>query len=312
MAETLTQVAELLVQSQTRFLKDQRESKSFLRILPESQKMLFKLLNVKKFRAGDPIPEMSALVKTIDRGANPRQIVANIRFEIKDIGGDLSASGFANFITSGFYNPDSYDRPGGFTVMMFKPRGSKLVIESTAARKQRIKELFGTKELDEDEAELYVKNDYHIALTLDDLIDQINICEKTMAMLTVKGGVGTEIYRLMVDKLSDEYDAAEAMFRQDKLFPARVLYMIDVIQNRFFRGLYKAGSSDDPYGEALYRGVDRLVRDSFFQVFGTFHLASMNRNALPALFLGGSQRKRSGRGGRSAADKQSGRPSRWR
>ena len=72
----------------------------------------------------------------------------------------------------------------------------------------------------------------------------------------------------MVNKLSDEYDAAEAMFRQDKLFPARVLYMIDVIQNRFFRGLYKAGSSDDPYGEALYHRVDRLVRDSFFQVFG--------------------------------------------
>mgnify|MGYP000347890967 CR=1 FL=1 len=48
MAEALTQVAELLVQSQTRFLKDQRESKLFLRILPESQKMLFKLLRTKR------------------------------------------------------------------------------------------------------------------------------------------------------------------------------------------------------------------------------------------------------------------------
>ena len=284
-AETLSQVAELLVQSQTRFLKDQRESKSFLKNLPEAQKALFKLLSARKIRAGAPVPEMSPLVKTIDRGANPRQIVSNIRFEIKDMGGDISVSGFANFITSGFYNPDSYDRPGGFTVMMFKPRSSKLVIESTAARKQRIKELFGTKGIDDDEADLYVKNDYYIALTLDDLIDQLKVCEKTMGMLTVKGGIGTEIYRLMADKLIDEYDAAEAMFRQDKLFSARVLYMVDVIQNRFFRGLYKASASDDPYDEAIYRGVDRIVRDSFFQVFGTFHLASMNRNALPALFL---------------------------
>ena len=42
--------------------------------------------------------------------------------------------------------------------------------------------------------------------------------------------------------------------------------------------------SDDPYGEALDMHLDTMVRDSFFQVFGSFHLASMPRQALPRLF----------------------------
>ena len=117
---------------------------------------------------------------------------------------------------------------------MFKLQGSELIEEYAVAQKQCLKELFRTTGFSEAVANIYSKTNLSIANTIPDLIDQIQICYRTMSMLTVREGIGTEVYRRAIDLLTDERRAANSLFHQDKFLCPRILYMIDVIQHRFF------------------------------------------------------------------------------
>lgn len=287
--EVIAAGLEMMAQTQARYMREQREHRSLLGNLPDAQRKLFRLLNVPKMREGLDVPRLSALADQIDRGTRPRQVVSNIRYEVREIGGDLSESGFANFITSGFYNQMVFDKPGGFTALMFRPKDSLAADESLVERKRRLRELFGTRELSEAEVEVYAKQDYYIAESVDKLVKQLKICKRVMSMLTCPGGVGTEIYSRVINLLKNERDAASAQFRQDKFFCVRVLYMVDVIQNRLFKGLMEVADEEDPYGEAIYEGTDQVVRESFRRLFGSFSLGALPKQALPSLFLRAAQ-----------------------
>ena len=276
---------EIMAQSQAKFLKEQKATKSFFSHLLDSQKALFRLLNVKRMEPGAPVPKMSEWAKRIDRGTRPRTIVDNIRFEVREMGGEISESGFTSFITSGFYNPAVFDQPGGFTTLMFRPKEDRQPMETLVERKRRLRELFGAKHLSEPEADLYTKQQFYIADTVERLVKQLKVTKRTAALLTRPGSIATEVYSRAINLLTEEENAANAMFRNDRFFCVRVLYMVDVIQNRLFKGMMDVAHLDDPYGAAIEDGLDRLVRDSFHKVFGGFSMGSLPRQALPSLFV---------------------------
>ena len=286
---TFAEAVDLMAQTQAAYLKDQKESKSALGCLPDEQKMLFYLLNTQEMRRGQRVPGLSVFAKKIDRQSKHKTVIANLRYEVERLGGLVSEAGFASFLTEGFYSPMAYDKPAGFTVMMFQPLCGRRVEESAVARKMRLKELFGEKGLAESELDLYAKLSYNIPDSIPNLILQLKLARDVMALLTCEDGVGTEIYQLVIDQLEDEPGAAYAQFDQDVYFCARVLYYVDVIQHRFFKGMLEVASYADPYGRAVRRHVDTLVYDSFRRVFGSFHLGSMPRNTLPALFRQGME-----------------------
>ena len=107
-------------------------------------------------------------------------------------------------------------------------------------------------------------------------------------LLTCEECIGKEIYQLVINQLEDKPGAAYAQFDQDVYFCVRVIYYVDVIQHRFYKGmLLEVASYSDPYGCSICRNIDKLVYNSFRRVFGSFHLGSMPSNILPALFRQG-------------------------
>ena len=249
--DMIVRAADGLAKSQSKFLKAQKEAKSNLGNLADDQRELFRLLNTRRFSRGAETPGLSKIARRLDKGSKPRQMIANFRSDLFRKGGHVSIAGFSSFITGGFYNYSSYDKPGGFTVLMFKPRGATSAEESLVERRRRLKELFGAKELSEAEADSYTKLDYHIADSVRNLIEQLDVARMAMDMITTKDGIGSEAYRLVIDRLEDEIEAEYSQFSNDKYFCARVLYLTNVIQHRFFRALIEVSRKKRPYEEAI-------------------------------------------------------------
>ena len=248
--------------------------------LPEDQQRLIRLLSTSRWSREQPLPKLGKFMQTLNMDRNLSRCSGLIRSTLEDLNGGFSASGFAQFLAEGFSTANVQYRPGGFTVFMFKPEES-LESPSTAEYKREIRQFFGNAELKDDELTYYAQKEFFMPKSVGDLQTQIRLAHKVMEKLTCKGSIGAQGYKMCLKILKENRQTAYNLQKRDAMFCTRFAFLVDVIQQTFFKKMKRIALKRNPFRTARSKGLHRYLRNSVHDALSAFSLGSMPPLTLP-------------------------------
>ena len=248
--------------------------------LPEDQQRLIRMLSTDSWRARSSLPKMGKFMETLNMDRNPSRCSGLIRSTLENLHGGFSPSGFTQFLAEGFSTANVQYRPGGFTVFMFKPE-EFIESPSTAEYKREIRQFFGSTELKEDELTYYASKEFFLPKTVGDLSTQLRLAKKVMEKLTCKNSICAEGYRRCLRLLKDNKQTAYHLQHRDPMFCTRFAFLVDVIQQSFFKKMKQVALKRSPFRSALSRNLDRYLKDRVRDALNSFQIGSMPSLNLP-------------------------------
>ena len=158
------------------------------RLSPEAAK-LFELLAARHWK--DEQPRMTRFVKDLVSDRDSHRALGVMKTVTKNWSGRVSEKGLLGFFANGFAANDITEAPGGFTIFMFRPLTAPHSSDKKG-RRQQVRSMFGSTELDDDAVRYYAENDFYLADSLEGLEEQIYTCIKCLEKLTEREGIATE------------------------------------------------------------------------------------------------------------------------
>ena len=200
------------------------KKKSMLsRLAPEAAK-LFDLLSARDWK--DYSPKMNSFAKDIVSDKDSSRAYGIMRTKTKKWAGEISDKGFLAFLANGFAAPDVQKSPGGFTIFMFRPITAHMPSNRTD-RRQQVKAMFGTAELDDDAIKYYAKSDFFLPETLSDLEEQIYTCIKALELFTGRESIAVTGFLHGLEMIQKDRRLFKNFLASDNLFAIKFAYLLD-------------------------------------------------------------------------------------
>jgi hypothetical protein len=229
--------------------RDAREDKKksmLSRLAPEAAK-LFDLLSARDWR--DSNPRMNRFVKDLVADKDSHRASGVMFTRTKRWSGEISDKGLLNFFANGFAANDIQESPGGFTIFMFRPITAK-VPKDRKDRRQQVRAMFGSTELDEEAVKYYAENDFFLPESLADLEEQIHTCIKTLELFTEQDGIAVEAFTHGFEMIQRDRRIFKNLLQADPQFAVKFAYLLDRVFQNFIDKLGNFYQVRDPIRRA--------------------------------------------------------------
>jgi hypothetical protein len=235
--------------------REERKKSMLSRLSPEAAK-LFELLAARDWR--DEHPRMTKFVKNLVSDRDSHRALGVMKTITKNWSGRVSEKGLLGFFANGFAANDITEAPGGFTIFMFRPLTAPHSSDKKG-RRQQVRSMFGSTELDDDAVSYYAENDFYLANSLEGLEEQIYTCIKCLEKLTEREGIATEGFEHGLRMLQKNKRVFLSLLSMDRLFPVKFAYLLDRVFQNFVDELGNFYEDDQPIRRARRRFRDYQV-----------------------------------------------------
>ena len=265
---------------QTLKTSEREEKKKSMRSLlaPEAEE-LFTLLCAADWR--DEKPETSEFLDKLLSDKNMTKALGIIRSASTKWAGAVSEKGFAKFLTTGYAAPDIDDRPGGFTVFMFRPLSHRRP-RSEKETQSSIKSMFWDGKLSDEIVKYFSKDDFFLPSDFYELQDMVRTCIQCLELLTCAEGIASVGYRYGLRILQNEGRQLLNWASQDKLLPIKFAYLLDKTFQNFVSELSDFIGADNPIQSARRYGLSDFMREGINIALGGYKYGSIPNLVLPS------------------------------
>ena len=265
---------------QTLKTTEREEKKKSMKSLlsPEAEK-LFTVLCATDWR--DKEPETSEFLDKLLADKNMTKALGIIRSASANWKGAVSEKGFAKFLTTGYAAPDIDDRPGGFSVFMFRPLSHRRP-RSEKETQSSIRSMFGDGKLSDEMVKYFAKDDFFLPSDLYELEDMVRTCIEGLELLTCEDGIAVEGYRYGLEIIRRQQRNLLGWASQDKLLPVKLAYLFDKTFQNFLSELVEFVEDKNPIQSARRRGLGTFMRDGINIALGGYKYGSLPNLSLPA------------------------------
>jgi hypothetical protein len=260
------------------------KKKSMLsRLAPEAAK-LFDMLSARDWE--DSSPRMNAFVKDLISDKDSQRASGIMATKTKKWSGEISDKGLLAFFANGFAATDIQESPGGFTIFMFRPITAH-VPSNRKDRRQQVKAMFGSTELDDEAVKYYAENDFFLPETLADLEEQIYTCIKTLELFTEREGIAVEGFLHGMKMIQRDRRLFKNFLSSDPLFAVKFAYLLDRVFQNFVDQLGDFYQENRPIRKAR-RSLENSQREAIERAMTGYEVSAIPRLFLPSSLRGES------------------------
>ena len=268
------------------------KKKSMKSLLSPEAEELFTLLCARNWR--DEKPKTSPFIDKLLADKNMTKALGIIRGATADWTGAVSEKGMVKFLSTGYTAPDIDDRPGGFTIFMFRPLSHRRT-RSEKESQSDIRSMFGDGKLSDEMVKYFAKDDFFLPSNLYELQDMLKTCIDGLELLTCRRGIASDGYRYGLEILESNWRTLLNWLGHDKLFPVKFAYLLDKTFQNFVSDLGRFSGRTRPIREARRSDLSGSMQRGIDVALGGFKYGALPNLVLPsALTSTETQRKSEG------------------
>lgn len=254
---------------------------------PEDE-MLFTLLCATGWH--DEKPRVPKFMVRLLADKNMTRALNIVESATKKWKGIVSEKGIAKFLASGYIAKDIDDRPGGFTIFMFRPRSYRKA-RSEKETQSSIRSVFGDGKLSDEMVKYFAKDDFFIPKNLYELEDMVRTCIQALDLFTNPRSIASDGYRYGLKLLTSKSTQMLKLFDLDRLFPTKFAYVLDKAFQNFASHLSEWANYRNPIAEARREGEARnMMKTGIDKALGAYDHGAAPNLVLPAALAGEQQK----------------------
>jgi hypothetical protein len=233
------------------------------RMGPETEK-LFKLLSARDW--DEKKPDLNKFVTKLMEDKGMSRAIEMVRSEMRQWEGTITDTGLVQFLSGGYICKTMDDRPGGFTIFMFRPSYVQGA-HNTRFIEQSIREIFGDAKLGDETVKFYSKMNYFLPPSFEDFMIQLMTCVRSLELFTSYKGIASEGYRTAHRIISVQSIRYRPLFATDPLMGVKIGRFLDNIFQNFVGDFSEYIYERRPIGSARAELRGRMAGDvkSFFK-----------------------------------------------
>ena len=279
--QNLTTMTESALAAQER---DERKKSMKSRLSPEAE-ALFSLLCASGWR--DYTPTMPQFTEKLLADKDLNKALGILRAFTAKWKGSVSEKGFAKFLSTGYSAPDIEDRPGGFTLFMFRPLHRRRTRTAKELRND-VRSMFGEETLDDEMVKYFSSDDFYLPKDLYELDDMLSTCVQLLSSLTAERGIAVEGYEYGLSLIRRDRRVFLSWLQNDKLLPVKFGFLLDKAFQNFVADFSEHVSETNPIRAARHAGLQRSMTDEIRTALGGFRSGAMPNLVLPSSLTGGT------------------------
>ena len=226
--------------------KEDKKKSMLSRLLPEAAK-LFDLLSAKDW--SNSRPKMNPFMKDLCSDKDSQRALRIMRTATKKWSSLVSEKGLLAFFANGFAATEIQESPGGFTIFMFRPITAPRPT-SRKDRRQQVKSMFGSTELDDEAIKYYAESNFFLRVTLTDLEEQIYTALKCLELFAVREGIAAEGFEHGLRMIQKFRRLFKNFLPIDSLFAIKFAYLLGRVFQNFVDELGKFYQDERPISRA--------------------------------------------------------------
>jgi hypothetical protein len=246
----------------------ERKKASMLNALGSESQKLFILLSAKDW--DDTKPRLNSFMRELVSDKRMARAIEIVHSEMKRWDGTITASGWVQFLSSGYICKSLDDKPSGFTFFMFRPA----YVEGAHNPKMvepAIRETFGDSKLSEETVKFYAKMNYHLPANYEDFLFQLAACYKALELFTRQQGIASEGYRRAYRIMSADRRRYRPLFTVDPSMGIKIGRFLDNLFQNFCSDLAEYASDRNALQKVRRRlefSMDQKVTRFFEDIRG--------------------------------------------
>lgn len=267
------QAAHALTAAATLMYDDKQSKKSVLGRMSERQQELFTTLSARDW--SDETPELNSSVKRLVKDKDSQRLIALVQEWTENWLWTIHDSGLLQLLARGHC---SVGQREGFTAFWFFPKG--LSRTAPKERERIVRSALGDTDVTDDMVKDFAKQNYHIPVTFDEALNQLNTAAKFLDLMTQERGIASAGHWHGRDCLERHGIQIKSALEQDPQFLVKFIGTLDRIFQAFLKDLLSYADDEFPIFSAKRR-LRHQMEDNLDRLMTGLNLGSTPNLRLP-------------------------------
>ncbi len=252
-----------LAASHLEIRKTEAKKSSMMNKMGQETEKFFLILSAKHW--DEKRPGLNEFMKRLMKDKGMSRANELVRSEMRRGEGAITENGLIQFLSGGYLCKTVDEKPGGFTIFMFRPVHSQGAYNPRLVE-QSIREMFGDNKLSDEVVKFYAKGNFFLPMTFPDFMIQLETCYRTLELFTSRKGIASKGYRLAHRLIQEQAVRYRPLFLSDPTLGIKIGRFLDNVFQNFCLDFSEFIFERDPIRSARrrleYRFEDQV--QSFF------------------------------------------------